>query len=140
MDAWLATGAYQHWHCETAVHAARSPSPHGYNRICSNDALSADAQGTGNWPAGAAAVKELYGSLTASAPNGHAVYLKTQSDSAAGANWYWYERTSGGVSASGFGNEGTAKSLCVGCHMAAGTNEANTPSAGARDFVFTPVP
>jgi len=26
------------------------------------------------------------------APVGYAVYLKTESDSAAGANWYWYER------------------------------------------------
>ena len=54
VEAWIASGAYRAWHCETAPHPARMPSPHGVNRICSNDALSATA--SGEYPVGAAAV------------------------------------------------------------------------------------
>src|SRR4051812_36719490 len=59
VEAWLTGGAYRAWHCEPMSHAPRSPSPHGFNRICSNDALSAFT-GTGEYPVGSAAVKELY--------------------------------------------------------------------------------
>jgi len=140
LEAWLATGAYKQWHCETAVHAARSPSPHGFNRICSNDAVAAMATGTAAWPQGAAAVKEIYTAASDATPAGYAVYLKTASDSANGDNWYWYERLpSVGVVADGLGNSGPAKSICVGCHAAAGSDVAHTPSAGGRDQVYTPV-
>ena len=141
VEAWLKTGAYKSWHCESAVHEARSPSPHGFNRICSNDAISTNATGTANWPEGAAAVKELYDNAAGTTPTGYAVYLKTNADSAAGANWYWYERIPGNtVVADGLGNAGVAKSLCVGCHGAAGSDAPHTPSAGGRDQVYTPVP
>ena len=50
LEAWLAAGSYKQWTCESAVHEARSPSPHGFNRICSNDAISPNATGTGAWP------------------------------------------------------------------------------------------
>jgi cytochrome c553 len=141
VEAWLTTGAYKQWHCEAAVHAARSPSPHGFNRICSNDAIASNATGTAAWPAGAAAVKELYDSATATTPTGYAVYGKKQADSAAGANWYWYERLpAGGVVADGTGDKGPAMSICVGCHAAAGSDTAHTPSPGGRDEVYTPVP
>lgn len=149
VEAWLKTGAYKDWQCEAAVHEARSPSPHGFNRICSNDLISANATGQGAWPKGAAAVKELYTSLDASAPAGYSVYLKTADDSAGGANWYWYERLPPAdatrlglpeVVADGMGDSGNAKSICVGCHVAAGTDAAHTPSAGGRDQVYTPVP
>ena len=152
VEAWLATGAYKSWHCEAAVHASRSPSVHNFNRICSNDAINENATGTGDWPKGAAAVKELYQTATDTVPVGYAVYLKTQADSAGGDNWYWYERVplSGlqsaaphdmttGVVADGMGDAGTANSICVACHSASGSDMAHTPSPGGRDEVYTPV-
>src|SRR5262245_32512853 len=64
VTAWLDSGMYLSWKCESAVHEARSPSPHGFNRICSNDVLAGAASGSGAWPKGAAAVKELHASAT----------------------------------------------------------------------------
>jgi hypothetical protein len=148
LEAWLSAGSYKDWQCESAVHASRDPSPHSFNRICSNDLISNNASGTSAWPAGAAAVKELYASADATKPVGYAVYLKTTADSAAGTNWYWYERVpldsaaphdADGVVADGMGDSGTAKSICVGCHVAAGSDAAHTPSAHGRDEVYTPV-
>jgi hypothetical protein len=146
VEAWLAEGDYKGWNCEPAVHEARSPSPHGFNRICSNDLLSATVSGP--WPQGAAAVKELYTSLDATTPAGYSVYLKTADDSAGGANWYWYERLPPAdavkfglpeLVADGLGDTGNAKSICVSCHVAAGTDAEHTPSPGGRDQVYTPV-
>jgi hypothetical protein len=148
VNPWLASGMYKSWAAEPAVHAARAPSPHGFNRIYSNDLLAANATGTGPWPKGAAAVKELYGSATDATPIGYAVYLKLEADSAAGANWYWYERVpldseaphdDNGVVADGTGASGPAKTICVGCHAGAGSDAAHTPSPGGRDQVYTPV-
>jgi hypothetical protein len=148
VKAWLASGVYQSWAHEPAVHAARSPSPHGFNRIYSNDVLSAAAKGSGDFPKGAAAVKELYASQTATTPVGYAVYVKTEADSAGGANWYWYETVpldsdaphdKTGLVADGLGDGGPAKTICVGCHAAAGSDAAHTPSPGGRDEVYTPV-
>jgi hypothetical protein len=149
METWLAAGSYKAWSSETAVHASRSPSPHNFNRIYSNDLISGAAAGTGNWPKGAAAVKELYADANGGTPVGYAVYLKTDADSAGGSNWYWYERVpltaeaphdANGVVADGKGGDGTAKTICVSCHGAAGSDTAHTPSAGGRDQVYTPVP
>jgi hypothetical protein len=141
VEAWLKKGSYRDWHCESAPHAFREPSPHGFNRICSNDLLSANTKGDADWPKGAAAVKELYAAVDAQEPVGYAVYLKTAADSAGGASWYWYERVpSIGVVADGMGDEGAAKSVCVACHVAAGSDDAHTPSQGGRDQVYTPVP
>jgi hypothetical protein len=158
VEAWLATGMYKSWACEPAVHASRSPSPHGFNRICSNSLIASNATSTAPWPAGAAAVKELWASLPdagaedggvpATAPVGYAVYLKTESDSAGGANWYWYERVpldsaaphdSNGVVADGMGSSGPAQSICVSCHSAAGSDSAHTPSPNGHDEIYTPV-
>ena len=144
LSAWLLTGEYKNWHCETSSHEARSPSPHGFNRICSNDIISASINGTGDWPKGAAAVKELFESANSTEPFGYAVYLKTQETSDGGANWYWYEDSPtfnppGGVVADGLGDSGNAKTVCVACHAAAGSDPAHTPSPGGRDQVYTPV-
>ncbi len=148
VESWLATGAYKQWTCEPAVHAARAPSPHGFNRICSNSAISANAGGTAAWPQGAAAVKELHPDAASTTPVGYAVYLKMAADSAGGANWYWYERVpisdpaphdSAGVVADGMGNAGPAMQICVGCHGPAGSDADHTPTAGGRDLVYTPV-
>jgi hypothetical protein len=139
MKTWLATGDYKTWHCEAAEHASKDPSPHGFNRICSNDKL-AGAGAMGNFPVGSAGVKELWDKM-GGAIIGYAVYVKTEADSAAGANWYWYEdnptlNPAGGVVADGFGTSGNAKDICVGCHIKAASGFA----ASARDFVFTQVP
>jgi hypothetical protein len=149
VEAWLTAGAYKQWHCESAVHAARSPSPHGFNRICSNDIVANAATGTAAWPVGAAAVKELLADANSPTPVGYAVYLKTKADSAAGANWYWYERVpldhpaphdANGVVADGMGSGGPPLSICVSCHGAAGSDAAHTPTVGGRDQVYTAVP
>ena len=147
VEQWLKDASYKTWACEPSIHASRDPSPHGFNRICSNDLIANAATGTTVWPKGAAAVKELYASLTATTPVGYAVYLKTDAASADGANWYWYERIPTNsappddkkVVADGKGDGGTAKSICVGCHGAAGTDVPHTPSPGGRDQVYTPV-
>ncbi|MDB4972284.1 MAG: hypothetical protein JWN48_625 [Myxococcaceae bacterium] len=148
VEAWLRQGDYKSWHCEAAPHEHRNPSPHGFNRICSNDLVAANAASGGAWPKGAAAVKELYDSATATTPVGYALYLKTAADSAEGASWYWYERVplsseaphdAAGVVADGLGGSGTANTICVGCHKAAGADAAHTPSLGGRDQVYTPV-
>jgi hypothetical protein len=124
------------------------PSPHGFNRIFSNDIIASNATGSGAWPKGAAAVKELYASATATTPIGIAVYLKVSDDSAGGSNWYWYERVpldsdaphdANGVVADGMGSSGPAKEICVGCHTGAGIDPAHTPTTGGRDQVYTPV-
>jgi hypothetical protein len=139
LDAWLSDGMYRSWASEPAVHEARSPSPHGFNRIFSNDAIANNASATGAWPKGAAAVKEIYASASATAPIGYAVYLKLATDTASGANWYWYERTPEGVVADGSGAGGPAKDICVACHAGAGTDVTHTPTPGGRDEVYTPV-
>lgn len=149
VEAWLTEGAYKSWSCESAIHAARAPSPHGFNRICSNDLIAADAADDTPWPKGAAAVKELYAAEDDAEPVGYAVYLKLEDDSAGGSNWYWYERVpldseaphdADGVVADGNGSSGPAQTICVGCHAGAGSDAAHTPSAGGRDQVYTPVP
>lgn len=140
IDAWLAAGSYTSWRCEAEVHAARSPSPHGFNRVCSNDLIASNVSGDAAWPAGAAAVKELHDAEDSTEPTGYAVYLKVADDSAEGAGWYWYERIGASVVADGTGDAGSARSICVGCHGGAGSDEAHTPSPGARDHVYTPVP
>ncbi|MEP7122179.1 MAG: hypothetical protein ABJE95_14765 [Byssovorax sp.] len=140
MKTWLATGDYKKWHCEAAEHASKSPSPHGFNRICSNDKV-AGAGAMGVFPVGAAAVKELWDKM-GGAIIGYAVYVKTEVDSSGGANWYWYEDNPtiaapvGPIVADGFGTTGQPKDICVGCHSHADSMFAAT----ARDFVFTQVP
>lgn len=140
LEAWLERGEYESWRCEPTVHASRAPSPHGFNRICSNDLISANAEGSAVWPRGAAAVKELYTSIDADRPAGYAVYLKTEDDSSGGAAWYWFERLPGGsLVADGLGSGAREASICVSCHLGAGSDAARTPSPGARDQVYTPV-
>jgi hypothetical protein len=147
IESWLDTGVFKAWAAEPAIHPSRSPSPHGFNRIWVNDVIAANATGTGDWPIGAAGVKELYASMTDTQPIGVAVYLKVADDSAGGANWYWYETVpldspvphdSFGVVADGLGDSGPAKTICVGCHAAAGDDAEHTPTPGARDQVYTP--
>jgi hypothetical protein len=137
--AWIAKGQYKQWACEPAVHASRGPSVHTpFDRVCSNDVLSAAAAngGAGPWPEGAAEVKEIYMAMGDATPTGgYAVSLKTSADSARGANWYLYERFDGTLY-----SDGTGTPLCTGCHSLAGTDPFHTTTVGAGDFVYTPVP
>lgn len=138
IKAWLATGDYKKWHCEDAEHDARSPSPHGVNRICSNDILSSNPAGA-TYKAKSAAVKELW-DMKGGKVIGYAVYLKLQDDSAGGAGWYYYEdnptiNPPGGVVADGVGTSGNPKTVCVACHMAAGMDAMHS----GHDYVYTQV-
>jgi hypothetical protein len=149
VQAWLATGQYKAWASEPAIHASRPPSPHGFDRVYSNAVIASNATSTAVWPAGAAAVKELYAMQTDTTPVGYAVYLKTAADSAGGNNWYFYESVpltsmvphdSNGIVADGLGGSGTANTICVSCHTAAGSDAMHTPTPNGHDFVYTPVP
>lgn len=152
VETWLAGGYYKSWHCESATHAARSPSPHGINRICNNAKLRAQAAGPGEYQVGSAAVKELYdadgGTIIGYAVEVHVSAGKSTS------NWYWYERNptlgapakngSAGLVADGIGpNEGTAntgtEAICTGCHAGAGSDAAHN-TTDSHDFVYTHVP
>lgn len=152
MEAWLAKGSYKSWKCEPAPHDARSPSPHGINRICNNAKLVAQPAGPGEYPVGAAAVKELY-SADAGSIVGYAVEVHV-SPGTDTSNWYWYERNptlgapakdgNEGLVADGVGpNEGVAgtgtEKVCTGCHMAAGSDAAHT-TTDSHDFVYTHLP
>lgn len=141
LKTWLADGSYKSWKCEPEKHAARMPSPHAYNRICSNSILSGTAD-KANFPKDSAAVKELWG-MDGSKLIGYAVYIKLNDDSAGGANWYYYEDNPelkmDGPVADGVGTSGPPKDVCVGCHSAAGKDDAHLAAQGARDFVYTQV-
>ena len=118
LEAWLAKGFYKAWRCEPAPHDARPPGAHGRNRICTNDLL-ATSPGPGDFPIGAASVKELWDQ---SAISGLTVAVRV-APGAGGGSWYWYERLGNSVIA-----DGTGVGLCVGCHGGA-----------PRDFVYTVV-
>jgi hypothetical protein len=120
LSIWLEAGHYNEWHCEASVHPAAPESPHGPNRICNNDALHEAIDEEGDWPVGAAAVKEVFKGSTL---DFYAVSRRVESTPGA-EGWYWYE---------GIGDEvysdGQDIESCVGCHAGA-----------ARDFVFVVVP
>lgn len=143
VEAWLKKGEYKAWTCETAEHAQLKVSPHGYNRVCSNE-LASNFSGDADdeRPAGTAAVKELYDD--ASNLVGYAVAVKVGAASKAGDAWYWYERVpldsaaphdKSGVVADGLGSAGAAKSICVGCHAGAGSDTPHSLDHSS-DFVY----
>lgn len=143
VETWLAAGSYKSWACEMDSHPQMKVSPHGQNKICSNDLTAGftGAAGTER-PVGSAAVKELYDDSMALV--GYAVYVKTKATSAGGDNWYWYERVpltsaaphnAKGIVADGLGSAGAAQTICVGCHAAAASDDAHTVS-GSGDFVY----
>lgn len=140
IEAWLAAGHYKQWSCEDSEHDARSPSPHGVNRICSNDVLS--THGDGEFPVDSVGVKELWDAIGGKVI-GYAVYRHTKAGTT-GDTWHWYERVpldsaaphdDKGVVAFGLGASGAAKDICVGCHQAAGSDMDH----GGHDFVYTQV-
>jgi hypothetical protein len=127
VDAWLAEGHYLGWRCEPEAHPPRAGSGHRANRICSNDLLA--EHGTGEYPIGAASVKELYDDDDVT---GYAVTLHFAPGG--GDAWYWFERTSDGLIADGAGTSGAPNSTCASCHADAGMN-----GRGGHDFVYTQV-
>ena len=149
VEAWLKAGSYKDWTCETTSHPQIKVSPHGENRICSND-LIANFKGavTDERPKGSAAVKELYDDSKALV--GYAVSVKLAETSKGGANWYWYERVpldsmaphdADGIVADGIGltPEKTADykgKICVACHSGAGADSDMHLVNQSSDFVY----
>lgn len=137
LEAWLEKGDYKSWACETVEHPEMKVSPHGVNRVCSNDLIATfEGSAEDERPLGSASVKELYDD--ASALVGYAVAVKTAAESQAGNNWYWYERAPNGVLVEGFGNTAPAKSACVSCHTGAGSDTTHAVT-GSSDFVYLQV-
>ncbi len=143
VETWLKAASYKDWSCETATHPQMKVSPHGHNRICSNDLIASFTGASGDErPKGSAAVKELYDD--ADKLVGYAVEVKVAETSDEGKNWYWYERVplssaaphdSKGVVADGIGSAGPALSICVSCHSAAGSDDPHTVTKSG-DFVY----
>ena len=127
MDAWISAGHYKTWRCEATASSARPNGAHGANRICSNDLAS--QHGAGEYPVGAASVKELHSSVTGTTPTGHAVALKVASGKT-GAAWYWYEKIGARVVA-----DGANVGICAGCHSLAGADATHQ----GHDFVYLQV-
>lgn len=126
VKAWLESKAYTKWACEPAPHPGRAGTGHSANRICSNGLLS--RHGAGEYPVGAASVKELYATPQSAAPYGHAVMVHAQ---AGGCDtWFYFEQVNGNVVADGVGVDG-----CAGCHEGAGTDATHT----GHDCVYTQV-
>jgi len=143
VEPWLAAGSYKNWACEIDPHPQMKVSPHGMNKICSND-LEANFSGAAGSerPVGSAAVKELYDDSAQLV--GYAVAVKVKAASDAGAGWYWYERVplssaaphnSKGIVADGLGSAGTASTICVGCHVAAALDDTHSLTKSG-DFVY----
>jgi len=126
--AWLQAGNYLEWTAESAPHP--SGGPHfGRVRTYLNDALFASlTAGDEAHPAGAAAVKELYGG-SGDEVRGWSVSIKTAAASAGGANWYWLEHFNGNSVAAGQGI-----GLCTGCHS------QNYRTFTSKDLVLIPFP
>jgi hypothetical protein len=143
VEAWLEKGAYKDWTCETVEHPQMKVSPHGANRVCVNDLAAAFSGDTdAERPQGSAAVKELFDDDSKLV--GYAVSVKIAAKSQGGSGWYWYESVpkdsaaphdSRGVVADGLGSAGTAKSICVGCHAAAGSDDTHSVT-GSADYVY----
>ena len=119
--AWLQAGHYAEWRAESGPHP--SAGPHfGTIRTFLNDALFDSLSAAApTHPAGAAAVKELFG-RSGTTVRGWAVMVKLQDASDGGRGWYWYEAFNGS------GGGGVGDPVCTGCH------------ALGRDFIRIPFP
>jgi len=111
VGAWLATGEYLTWPCESESHPARPGSGHARNRICNNELVATTPAGA-PFPIGAASVKELLDSSDRIV--GYAFADKAR-ESDGGRGWYWYEVVGTSTYAASYGAP-----LCTGCHEDAG--------------------
>ena len=125
LDAWLLTGAYKSWACESGPMSPRPNGAHGRNRVCSNDL--AHMNSGGEYAVGAASVKEVFDGGTQII--GYAVSRHTKAGQTADT-WYWYEKSGGRALADGVG-----PALCNGCHSAAGTDAGHQ----GHDYVYLQV-
>lgn len=124
LKAWSDNNWEEQWVCEASATAktegAEAIHVHndadGKNRVCSNKAMAAAAEGA-TLPVGAAGIKfkdsDIY------------VEVKVAADSAGGDGWYWYGP--GGMPA------GTGVAGCTGCHGEAG-KDADHPGFG--DYAY----
>lgn len=132
LEAWLENGDYKSWACETVEHAQLKVSPHGFNRVCSNELAATFSGAVGDErPVGTASIKELYDD--AATLVGYAMSMKMAASSDSGKNWFWYERLEKATVANGLGVRG-----CVGCHSAAGS-DAGHEITGSSDYVYLQV-
>ncbi len=116
---WLVAEAYLEWPVESAIHGSTGPHFGNVRTWIHPDLADSLDAGLAQHPAGAGAVKELYGS--GSERRGWAVQVKTADDSAGGDGWYWYEYYDGATVAAGDGI-----GLCAGCH-GSGVDYVRTP-------------
>jgi hypothetical protein len=114
VEAWLAEGHYLGWRCESNIFSARLNGAHGRHRICSNQALLTST--TGNYPVGAASVKELFYGAN-DQPNGFAVGVKVLPGIGPGT-WYWYERV-GRLATLRANADSIGDRTCGACHALA---------------------
>lgn len=131
LDAWMASSPWMGWTCEPAPREARPSSPHQTVRVCENDVLTTARAvgGTGDFPVGAAAVKEMYyqGAIWAVAI---AVRGKP---GIGGDSWFWWRKVLDGTETPAITHADYGDAFCAGCH-------AGAASGGGRDFIFTSVP
>jgi len=114
LEAWLAAGHYLAWRCDTAIRPPAPNGAHGRHRTCSNDVLLGST--AGDYPVGAAAVKEHY--TTDNGPNRFAVSLKVAPGPGDGT-WYWYERTGTSPRSRPVADGVAARNCGPDCHGAA---------------------
>lgn len=125
VDDWIRAEHYQAWACQE-IREPAGPSVHGRVRVCAN-ALAA-THGAGEFPVGAATVKELYDATDV------LVGVTLAAHTRAGATsdtWFWFERRGDEITADGW--FGARVEACVMCHEAAGRDAAHP----GHDFVYT---
>ncbi len=109
----LQAKSYASFAAESAAHP--SAGPHGSVRTFVGPKLDQSlAAGNTTHPPGSGTVKELFDSN--GDPNGWAVWVKTQTDSAGGDGIYWYEIFGDGTGTPVADGQGVP--LCKKCHAA----------------------
>lgn len=137
INNWLTQAYYKRWSCEPAFRPALGEtgiSPHGMSRTCSNNLLSSSSD-VGEYPVGAASVKELADS------NGNLRGYSISRHILAGtraATWFWFERNIQGVVVAAGTGERTPQDVCSNCHAKASDVEL-TGIEGGHDYVFLQV-
>lgn len=137
INNWLTAGYYKTWRCEPAIRPALGTpgiSPHGMSRTCSNDLLS-NLPDTGEYPVGAASVKELAdnnGNLKGYSISRHLLVGSRP------ATWFWFERNIQGVVVAAGTGERAPQDVCSNCHVKA-SDVASTGIEGGHDYVFRQV-
>lgn len=118
---WLEGRGYFAWEGESGPHGSAGPHFGDVRTYLEPSLVDSLAAEEAAHPAGAAAVKELYGD--GNTVLGWAVSIKRADDSDGGNGWYWLEVFDGSTFADGDG-----AGVCTGCH------------SGGTDFVLSPFP